>query len=87
MLKVKAYVMASMPRQNVDVKEFCNNLKATKPPYQCPIEGCGKTYKSWSGIYFHMTHVDHDNPDSGSSTPVPGSGKKVCITSNINNET
>jgi len=56
-------------KYNFDVKEFCNNLRETKPPYDCPIPGCGKTYKSWSGIQFHMYKYDHDNPDSGGTTP------------------
>lgn len=63
-------------KYDFDVKEFVNNLRATKPPYQCPVEGCEKYYKSWSGIHFHMFNYDHDNPDSGSSTP---GGKKVKI--------
>lgn len=62
-------------KYDFDVKAFCNNLRATKPPYQCPIETCRKLYKSWAGIQFHMYNVDHDNPDSSSSTP--GNGKKV----------
>ncbi|XP_067934772.1 peregrin-like [Watersipora subatra] len=65
-----------MMKYDFDVKTFCNNLKATKPPYECPIPECKRTYKSWSGIQFHMLNFDHDNPDSGSSTPVPSCGKK-----------
>lgn len=72
---------SSTMKYDFDVKEFCNNLRATKPPYQCPVEGCRKTYKSWSGIQFHMYKYDHDNPDSGSSTPVPGSAKRVSFMS------
>uniref|UniRef100_A0A8C8DZP9 Bromodomain and PHD finger containing, 1 n=1 Tax=Oryzias sinensis TaxID=183150 RepID=A0A8C8DZP9_9TELE len=26
-----------------DVKTFCHNLRATKPPYECPVETCRKT--------------------------------------------
>ena len=47
-----------------DVRIFCQNLRATKPPYKCPVEKCGKIYKSYSGIQFHMYHFDHDNPDN-----------------------
>ncbi|KAI8763989.1 bromodomain and PHD finger-containing protein 3-like isoform X1 [Biomphalaria glabrata] len=51
-----------------DVKTFCQNLKATKPPYECPVRTCRKVYKSYSGIQFHMYNHNHDNPDS------PGTG-------------
>ncbi|XP_013401119.1 peregrin-like isoform X1 [Lingula anatina] len=59
-----------------DVKTFCQNLKATKPPYECPVNGCGKIYKSWSGIQFHLYHFDHDNPDNNSPTPQKKPGRK-----------
>lgn len=49
-----------------DVKTFCHNLRATKPPYECPVETCRKVYKSYSGIEYHLYHYDHDNP-----TPAP----------------
>lgn len=51
-----------------DVKTFCHNLRATKPPYECPVESCRKVYKSYSGIEYHLYHYDHDNP-----TPAQGS--------------
>lgn len=47
-----------------DVKTFCQNLKATKPPYECPVNGCGKIYKSYNGIQFHLYQFDHDNPEN-----------------------
>lgn len=56
-----------------DVKTFCQNLRATKPPYECPEPDCGKVYKSYSGIQFHLYNFDHDNPEN--STP-KGSKKK-----------
>ncbi|XP_042897028.1 peregrin [Parasteatoda tepidariorum] len=45
-----------------DVKTFCQNLRATKPPYECPVKSCGKIYKSFQGIQFHLYNYDHDNP-------------------------
>ena len=56
-----------------DVKTFCQNLRATKPPYECPIQNCGKVYKSYSGIQFHMYNYDHDSPESPVQTPRSGS--------------
>uniref|UniRef100_A0A8B9TIB4 Bromodomain and PHD finger containing 1 n=1 Tax=Anas platyrhynchos TaxID=8839 RepID=A0A8B9TIB4_ANAPL len=45
-----------------DVKTFCHNLRATKPPYECPVGSCRKIYKSYSGIEYHLYHYDHDHP-------------------------
>jgi bromodomain and PHD finger-containing protein 1 len=39
---------------NFDIDIFCENLRATKPPYECPVETCGKVYKSYTGIHCHM---------------------------------
>ncbi|XP_051949783.1 peregrin-like isoform X1 [Xyrauchen texanus] len=52
-----------------NVKTFCHNLRATKPPYECPVESCRKVYKSYSGIEYHLYHYDHDNPPPPQSTP------------------
>lgn len=43
----------------VDVDSFLRSLKATKPPWECPK--CGKVYKSYSGIEYHMLRFDHVN--------------------------
>lgn len=61
-----------------NINVFVENLKATKPPYDCPIPNCGKTYKSFSGIQFHIYNFDHENPENNSPTPgkKPSSGKK-----------
>jgi hypothetical protein len=56
-----------------DVRDFCQNLKATKPPYECPVKDCGKVYKSYCGIQFHLYNYDHDNPENNIPTPT---GKK-----------
>lgn len=52
-----------------DVKTFCHNLRATKPPYECPVETCRKVYKSYSGIEYHLYHYDHDNPTPAQVLP------------------
>uniref|UniRef100_UPI00358FE996 bromodomain-containing protein 1 isoform X2 n=1 Tax=Myxine glutinosa TaxID=7769 RepID=UPI00358FE996 len=57
-----------------DVKTFCANLRATKPPYECPVESCGRIYKSYSGIEYHLSHYDHENP--GKPTPMKKPRKK-----------
>ncbi|CAH1783682.1 unnamed protein product [Owenia fusiformis] len=57
-----------------DLSLFCQNLKATKPPYECPVKGCQKMYKSFCGIQFHLYNYDHDNPDNNS--PANSTGKK-----------
>ncbi|XP_036843779.1 peregrin isoform X2 [Oncorhynchus mykiss] len=52
-----------------DVKTFCHNLRATKPPYECPVKTCRKVYKSYSGIEYHLYHYDHDNPTPAQAMP------------------
>jgi len=61
-----------------NINVFVENLKATKPPYDCPVPNCGKTYKSFSGIQFHIYNFDHENPENNSPTPgkKPSSSKK-----------
>lgn len=38
----------------INITTFLHNLMATKPPYDCPFPGCGKTYKSHQGISYHV---------------------------------
>lgn len=45
---------------NLSLRLFCENLKATKPPYNCPVENCGKRYMSYAGIRYHLYHFDHE---------------------------
>ena len=58
-----------------DVKTFCHNLRATKPPYECPVETCRKVYKSYSGIEYHLYHYDHDSPQPPQQTQLPNAEK------------
>ena len=51
-------------RLDFDVREFCQNLRATKPPYECPVKECGKIYKSFAGIQFHLFNFNHDSVGS-----------------------
>lgn len=46
--------------ENIDTREFLLNLKASKPPYECPFVECNKIYKSYIGIRFHLYNYNHD---------------------------
>ena len=59
-----------------DIKTYVQNLRATKPPYECPIKACGKVYKSYSGIQFHLLNFDHDCPENNQGKK-PGSARKA----------
>lgn len=62
---------------NFDLQLFCENLKATKPPYECPVNGCGKVYRSYAGIQSHLHNYDHDSTDSLlSSSPERSAGTR-----------
>lgn len=54
-----------MLANSFDVRAFCQNLRATKPPYECPLPNCGRIYKTYSGIQFHLYNFEHD----GGSAP------------------
>ena len=57
----------------IDVEAFCQNLRATKPPFDCPFPNCDRVYRSHSGIQSHLQNFDHNNPDSPGQTPRSGS--------------
>lgn len=48
-----------MLANSFDVRAFCQNLRATKPPYECPLANCGRIYKTYSGIQFHLYNFVH----------------------------
>ncbi|EDO40569.1 predicted protein [Nematostella vectensis] len=56
----------------VSIRELIDNLRATKPPYECPL--CQKFYKSYSGIEYHLLNFKHDGTDV--PQPPPSSSKK-----------
>ncbi|XP_057664032.1 bromodomain-containing protein homolog isoform X1 [Diorhabda carinulata] len=46
-----------------DILEHCKKVRADHgPPYTCPVEKCGRTYKSVCGLSYHLKSFDHDNP-------------------------
>lgn len=51
----------------VNVRELIDNLRATKPPYECPL--CQKIYKSYSGIEYHLRVFKHDGMEVIGTTP------------------
>ncbi|XP_075525988.1 bromodomain-containing protein 140 isoform X3 [Dermacentor variabilis] len=57
-----------------DVRAFCQNLRATKPPYECPLSNCDRIYKTYSGIQFHLYNFEHDGSSNSGSAP-PSSKK------------
>lgn len=58
----------------VNVRELIDNLRATKPPYECPL--CQKIYKSYSGIEYHLRVFKHDGMEATGSTPTSSKSKK-----------
>ncbi|CAG9862101.1 unnamed protein product [Phyllotreta striolata] len=48
-----------------DILEHCKKVRADHgPPYTCPVEKCGRTYKSVCGLSYHLKSFDHDNPNA-----------------------
>lgn len=58
---------------NLNIRLFCENLRATKPPYECPIDNCGKVYRTYTGIENHMYNYDHSS--------IPGTSAASEVTS------
>ncbi|XP_059614029.1 bromodomain-containing protein homolog [Phlebotomus argentipes] len=46
--------------QDFDVVEFIKTIRASAPPYKCPVEKCDKSYKSAIGMQYHLLNFDHD---------------------------
>ncbi|CAH1115065.1 unnamed protein product [Psylliodes chrysocephalus] len=63
-----------------DILEHCKKVRADHgPPYTCPIEKCGRTYKSVCGLSYHLKSFDHDNPSpspAGQNTPKNKKGNR-----------
>ncbi|XP_017781418.1 PREDICTED: peregrin isoform X3 [Nicrophorus vespilloides] len=60
-----------------DILEHCKKVRAEHgPPYACPIQKCGRTYKSVCGLQYHLKSYDHDNPTPETPKPVTPKNKK-----------
>ena len=57
-----------------EIKEFLNYISGLKPPYECPVKGCGKVYKSQVGITNHLNTYDHECPENNIASKKPGNG-------------
>ncbi|CAK8689163.1 unnamed protein product [Clavelina lepadiformis] len=56
-----------------DVEAFLRTLRATKPPWECPK--CGKIYKSFSGMEYHLQNFDHTFQQTPVHKPMTASRK------------
>lgn len=62
---------------NFNVRLFCENLRATKPPYECPVNNCDKVYRTYGGIENHMYNYDHSGV-AGASAPSEAASSSGC---------
>ncbi|KAI4454547.1 phd finger protein [Holotrichia oblita] len=59
-----------------DILEHCKKVRADHgPPYTCPVEKCGKTYKSVCGLQYHLKSL-HDNSAPPAPQPATPKNKK-----------
>lgn len=66
-----------------DILEHCKKVRADHgPPYACPVDKCGRTYKSVCGLQYHLKSYDHDNPTPiVPATPTTPKNKKGTLIS------
>ena len=57
-------ILSGAMSSHTEIKNFIQHIQGLKPPYECPVNDCGKVYKTFSGIQYHLYHYDHDNPES-----------------------
>ena len=49
-----------------NLDNFIEEMRACKPPYRCPIDECGKIYKTFDGIHKHILHCNQESKTSHS---------------------
>ncbi|XP_060532907.1 bromodomain-containing protein homolog [Cylas formicarius] len=61
-----------------DILEHCKKVRADHgPPYACPVEKCGRSYKTVCGLQYHLKSYNHDSPTPLSpTTPATPKNKK-----------
>ena len=52
---------------NIDLPAFYDNIRATKPPYECPVADCRKIYRSFIGIEQHVKRHENTERTGGQS--------------------
>ena len=60
-----------MMAADFDLEGFMEELKGTKPPYKCPLDDCGKSYKTMSGISQHVSACSQDAKPEASEDEKP----------------
>lgn len=50
-----------------DAIDYCRTLLRQPAPYKCPVDKCGKSYKSIYGLQYHLVNFDHDNPNGAAA--------------------
>jgi len=48
----------------VDLDAWLEEVRASKPPFECPMEGCSKSYKSLQSVQKHVTRCNKENQAS-----------------------
>ena len=52
---------------NIDLNAFYDNMRATKPPYECPVVTCRKIYRSFTGMEHHVKKHEQMELDANQS--------------------
>ncbi|CDW52226.1 EPL1 and zf-HC5HC2H 2 and PHD 2 and Bromodomain d omain containing protein [Trichuris trichiura] len=60
---------------NAEVRKLIDQLRASKPPFRCPRNGCDRVYKSFSGIKSHLATCQAACSATPVSLPGPSSRK------------
>uniref|UniRef100_A0AAR5QJW6 Peregrin n=1 Tax=Dendroctonus ponderosae TaxID=77166 RepID=A0AAR5QJW6_DENPD len=63
---------------DIDILEHCKKVRADHgPPYTCPVDKCGRSYKTVCGLQYHLKSHNHDAPAAQTiSTPTVSKNKK-----------
>ncbi|KHJ42299.1 Bromodomain protein [Trichuris suis] len=60
---------------SAEVRKLIDQLRASKPPFRCPRNGCDRVYKSFSGIKSHLATCQPACSATPVSLPGPSSRK------------
>ena len=53
-----------MMAADFDLEGFMEELKGSKPPFKCPLDDCGKSYKTMSRISQHVSACSQDKTEA-----------------------